>query len=153
MASNFDLAIKTVLANEGGYVWDENDPGGETNYGISKASYPDVDIKNLSLADATAIYRRDFWLFEGIINQAIATKIFDSYVNMRHAAIRIAQKIVGAIQDGQYGLHTEAAINAFDPTNFLFAFRIGLVGHYSAIVAANPSEQKFLAGWLRRANQ
>ena len=46
---------------EGGYVNDPNDPGGETNYGISKRSYPEVDIKNFSLGDAITIYKRDYW--------------------------------------------------------------------------------------------
>ena len=43
--AEFSLAIPIVLENEGGYVDDPNDPGGETNFGISKRSYPNVDIK------------------------------------------------------------------------------------------------------------
>src|ERR1039458_5408099 len=105
--ADFNLAISIVLTNEGGLVDDPNDPGGLTNYGISKASYPNLDIKNLTVAQATAIYLRDFWLFGGIVNQAVATKLFDAYVNMRHDAIKIAQGIVGAVVDGGYGVHTE----------------------------------------------
>ena len=50
MSSSFDLAIPIVLENEGGYINDPNDPGGETKYGISKRSYPALDIKNLTVA-------------------------------------------------------------------------------------------------------
>jgi lysozyme family protein len=151
--ADFNLAIPVVLNNEGGYVSDPNDPGGETNFGISKASYPNVDIKNLTVAEATAIYLRDLWLFGGIVVQAVATKLFDSYVNERHDAIKIAQRIVGVDVDGSYGPHTEAAINGVDPAVFLAGFRSGLITHYEAIVAAHPSEAEFLNGWLRRARQ
>ncbi len=151
--ADFNLAIPVVLGNEGGYVNDPNDPGGETKYGISKASYPNVDIANLTVAQATAIYLRDFWLFGGVMAQNVATKLFDTYVNERHDAIKIAQRVVGATIDGNYGPHTEAAINAVDPDFFLDKFRAALISHYQAIVAAHPNEEKFLAGWLRRAEQ
>ena len=48
MKTTFDEIIDVVLHHEGGYVNDPKDPGGETNYGISKRAYPDVDIKNLT---------------------------------------------------------------------------------------------------------
>jgi len=40
MDERFLKAVEMVLAHEGGYVNDPNDPGGETKYGISKRSYP-----------------------------------------------------------------------------------------------------------------
>jgi hypothetical protein len=149
----FNLAIPGVLANEGGYVNDPDDPGGETNFGISKASYPNVDIKNLTKAEACAIYLRDFWLFGGLLSQAVANKLLDSYVNEKHDAIKIAQTIAGVVVDGSYGAHTEAAINALDPAFFLGKFRAGLASHYQDIVANNPKESAFLTDWLRRAEQ
>jgi lysozyme family protein len=151
--ANFEDAIGTVLANEGGYTWDENDPGGETNFGISKRSYPNVDIKNLTVEEASAIYQRDFWKFDGINDQSVATKLFDSYVNMGHTAIRLAQYIVGVYEDGMYGPRTESQINGDDPVAFLSDYRDSLAGHYRDIVNANPSLGRFLAGWLRRAAQ
>lgn len=57
----FEEAVEFVLAYEGGYVNDPNDPGGETNFGISKRAYPNVDIKNLTREDVIDIYRRDYW--------------------------------------------------------------------------------------------
>ena len=47
--SAFDIAFKLTIGHEGGYVNDPDDPGGETNYGISKRSYPDVDIANITI--------------------------------------------------------------------------------------------------------
>ena len=50
---NFDAAFERLIGHEGGYVSAEqakrnNDPGGETKYGISKRTYPGVDIASLS---------------------------------------------------------------------------------------------------------
>jgi len=151
----FEPAVEITLENEGGYVWDKSDPGGETNFGISKRSYPNVDIKNLTKEEAIAIYRRDFWKFDGLIFQGIATKLFDSYVNMGHLAILYAQGIVlqGIKPDGIYGPETEDALNRAEPSVFITAYRARLVKHYEDIVANNPDEAKFLDGWKRRANQ
>ena len=66
--SKFDAAVNTVLRFEGGYVWNKNDPGGETNFGISKRSYPNVDIKALTREKATEIYRIDYWNPSGAEN-------------------------------------------------------------------------------------
>ena len=59
--SAFDYALDFVLREEGGYTNNPNDPGGETNYGICKRNYPNLDIKGLTRAQAIAIYRRDYW--------------------------------------------------------------------------------------------
>ena len=60
--ASFDAAVQLVLAHEGGYTPGlDGDPGGETNFGISKRSYPGLDIKSLTAADAAAIYQRDYW--------------------------------------------------------------------------------------------
>ena len=57
----FDEIIDNVLESEGGYVNDKDDAGGETNMGISKKAYPDLDIKNLSKEEAKQIYYEDYW--------------------------------------------------------------------------------------------
>ena len=53
--------ISQVLKHEGGYVNDPTDMGGETNFGITKRWYPDLDIKNLTKEDAIEIYKKDYW--------------------------------------------------------------------------------------------
>lgn len=151
--ADFNIAIPIVLRNEGGYVWDANDSGGETKYGISKRSYPNLDIKNLNVAQATVIYLKDFWKFGGINDQDVANKLFDSYVNMKHIAIKLIQRLVNVPQDGEYGPATERAINQYDPGMLLAHFKESLINHYQNIVKANPAEGKFLVGWLRRAQQ
>ena len=85
--SNFDRAFRFLIGEEGGYSADPHDPGGETKFGISKRAYPQLDIKSLTLDQAKAIYRRDYWdrlqldarkygpalvLFDCAINQGVA---------------------------------------------------------------------------------
>ena len=55
--SRFKDAIDVILAQEGGYSNDSEDPGGETQWGISKRSYPSINIRELSRAQAIEIYR------------------------------------------------------------------------------------------------
>ena len=61
MLTTFDEIIEVTLHHEGGYVHDPKDLGGETNYGIAKRFYPDVDIKNLTKEGAKEIYKKDYW--------------------------------------------------------------------------------------------
>jgi lysozyme family protein len=59
--TDFDRAFRFLIGEEGGYVNDPADPGGETKFGISKRAYPHIDIKTLTLEQAKTIYRRDYW--------------------------------------------------------------------------------------------
>lgn len=61
MNGDWEKAIDFVLRMEGGYSNDPHDPGGETKYGISKKSYPNLDIKNLTDQQAREIYKKDYW--------------------------------------------------------------------------------------------
>src|SRR3990167_8279839 len=81
--SDFDISFDWILQAEGGYGYDPNDPGGETKYGISKRAYPDVDIVNLTEAQAKEIYRRDYWQKAGCENHKwpLNICIFDMAVN------------------------------------------------------------------------
>ena len=151
--ADFNLAIPIVLENEGGLVDNKNDPGGLTKYGISRRAYPSLDIKNLTRDAAIEIYRSDFWKFDGVNDQRLATKIFDAYVNMGHTAIKLLQKLLGQVQDGGWGPNTQAAVNSRIPELLLQNYRDALVQHYQDIVDANPAEIVFLGGWLIRAKQ
>lgn len=151
--ADFNLAIPIVLENEGGYVNNPKDPGGETKYGISRKAYPNLDIKNLTRDTAIEIYHSDFWKFDGVNDQRLATKIFDAYVNMGHTAIKLLQKLLGQVQDGGWGPNTQAAVNSRIPELLLQNYRDALVQHYQDIVDANPAEIVFLPGWIIRARQ
>ncbi len=51
----------SILEVEGGYVDHPTDPGGETQWGISKRAYPHLDIRSLTREQAIAIYAKDYW--------------------------------------------------------------------------------------------
>lgn len=112
---DFDLAFKTVIGHEGGYSNHSQDPGGETKYGISKRAYPRVDIRNLTLDQAKAIYLRDYWnkLHLEEMPDCIRFDLFDAAVNSGVVtAIKFLQKACEVTADGKIGPKTLAAVNA-----------------------------------------
>lgn len=156
----FEHAIQKVLADEGGYVNHKNDKGGETNFGISKRSYPDVDIKNLTVEQAKDIYYRDFWQkgpYDKLACGALAEKVFNTAVNAGNGrAFKLLQQAANAcgaklVVDGVVGPKTIAAINSLDGQEVLEQFRIEQANFYYSIVARDPNQRVFLKGWLARA--
>jgi lysozyme family protein len=158
MCADFSRAIPFVLRHEGGYVNDPSDSGGETNFGISKASYPDLDIANLTVEQATAIYASDYWNGYGEIDdQLLATKVFDMAVNAGPGtSIKCLQRACNAMGasltvDGGMGPNTVYAANRMNPSLLVPEFIKACVDHYTAIVGVHPEDAKFLNGWLARA--
>jgi lysozyme family protein len=157
--SKFQPAFDFMIKNEGGYVFDPADPGGETCYGISKRSYPDEDIPKMTIERAHFLYYRDFWKrqYEQIVDQQLANKVFDFSVNMgASTACRLLQQAINfcgwAIpEDGILGPETLKRANSLPAANLESAVKLMAARHYKAIAAANPAEEKFLAGWIRRA--
>ena len=95
----FEQIIDKVLEHEGGYVNDPYDKGGETNFGIAKRWYPDVDIKNLTKSDAINIYYNNYWKpskADFLPNDLKAT-YFDMCVNMgQRQAVKILQQAINS---------------------------------------------------------
>ena len=114
-ASAFQQAFAIVVGHEGGYVNNAADPGGETKYGISKRAYPTVDIANLTLEQAEALYKRDYWdkLFLDTADPALALIAFDAAVNNGvGAATKWLQSALSVTADGIFGPQSQAALVA-----------------------------------------
>ena len=125
MADHFDTFIRRILSHEGGYVNDPRDPGGETKYGISKRSYPKLNIKALTWDQAAEIYRRDFWLASkaNTLPPAVGFQLLDGAVNSGiGAATRWLQRAARVADDGIIGPATRAAIAAADPSDLILRF-------------------------------
>lgn len=119
---SFDTAIERVLAVEKGYVNDPSDPGGETNWGISKRSYPNIDIKNLTKDGATAIYKRDFWdvIDADKLPSSVVYQLFDFAVNSGiQTAIRYFQRVLKVADDGHYGPVSKQAASEMNECDML----------------------------------
>lgn len=113
----FDTAIERILSHEGGYVNDPRDPGGETQWGISKRSYPTTDIKALTREQAKALYRRDFWLpvASYATDGALQFQMLDAAVNHGMGnAVRFLQRAIGVADDGHFGPVSRAAMARMD---------------------------------------
>lgn len=122
---NFDTSFGELINSEGGYTPGKGDPGGETKYGISKRSYPNEDIPNLTLERAKAIYRRDFWEQAGgeVLPERIRFDLFDMAVNSGpRQAIKTLQRALGENEDGLIGVRTLMAANAMNPDRLLARF-------------------------------
>lgn len=153
----------------GGYTNDPNDPGGETKWGISKHSYPHLDIANLSLEEARNVYFYDYWDKDGnqesfcselpwplsfvhfdctvnVGNRKIAK---DGTVVMHRRANMILQRALGVDDDGYIGPITRRAAAIGDPLRIAQKTIQQRELYYAQL---GSWSMKYQAGWLRRTN-
>ena len=145
----FDQAFDRLMPIEGGYVNDPADPGGETKFGISKRSYPDVDIKALTRDQAKAIYLRDFWnrIHAHELADGVAYQAFDFAVNSSiETAVRCLQRAVGAAPDGHWGPVTHAAALAMSDSDTIMR----LVAERMDYCSDLSTWARFGRGWTKR---
>ena len=148
MSAAFSKAVELILKHEGGYVNNPADPGGETNFGICKRSYPNVDIKNLTKEKAAEIYLTDYWqkINGDALDYRVGLCVFDSAVNQGVGfATKALQKAIGVTADGVIGPGTAKAANA-DPIKTVRNFQAARAVHYASL----PTFKDFGAGWMRR---
>lgn len=151
----FKRCIEVVLRNEGGYINHPSDPGGETNYGIAKKFYPDLDIKNLTKEKAIEIYYNDYWKpmnLELISDADVILQVFDFGVNAgKKTSIRLLQRTLNLEDDGILGPVTLAAVNNSDPS-LIDKFKRRRKIFYMNLASKKPQLEVFLRGWLRRVD-
>lgn len=141
--------VDRVLSHEGGYVNDPNDPGGETKWGISKRSYPHLNIKDLTRQDAIAIYQSDFWqrvqgdkLPVPFVFQALDAAVNHGIGN----AVRWIQRAAGVADDGVIGPVTLAAVARQEPADLVLNFNAERLEFYAKL----QTFDHFGRGWTRR---
>lgn len=145
----FYQLIDRVLAHEGGYVNNPNDPGGETKFGISKRSYPRLNIKELTREDAIELYRRDFWkpVRGPELPEEFAFQALDGAVNSGISnSIRWMQRAAGVADDGVFGPVTLAAIKRTQPADLVLRYNAERI-EFLTKLSTFPT---FGRGWLRR---
>lgn len=147
---SFGKALKAVLQFEGGYVKDPKDPGGETKYGITKRTYPNLDIAKLSLKDAERIYLNDFWQKCQCddLPWPIAMIVFDCAVNQgTTVAIKLLQEALKVEIDGIIGSKTIGHARNSDWQEIVTAFTTLRIIRYTK----TKNFDRYGKGWIRRA--
>lgn len=171
--AEFTKALELVLAHEGGYGNDPDDPGGETYKGVSRKMHPlwlgwhTIDMlkkqenfpKNLEANsdlqhEVESFYKVQFWnRISGALiqEQAVADSIFDFAVNAGiSTSVSLAQKVVGVKDDGINGPDTLQAINKFNVRLFIAEFKLARINRYIAICNKRPTSKKYFFGWICR---
>jgi lysozyme family protein len=149
--------IDAILVAEGGAIAtnDPSDRGGRTQYGISEKSHPGAWADNhVTEEEARAIYMQKYVIkpgFDKINDQRLRHFLVDFAVNSGPGiAIQYLQRAVNTKVDGVLGPKTAEAANQTEPRSLvtrLVAERVKMAGR---IVTKDPSQLKFLNGWLNR---
>ena len=167
---SFEKAMEIVFRHEGGYVNDPDDPGGETKYGISKRSYPELDITGLTKEEAKEIYKRDWWNKYKFcrLPGEVGIKIMDLAINIgAKPAIKILQEAGNNVvpkddpRDYLSNLEVDGIIGdltifrIYDVfhdynRNLIDQIRLLAIKRYIDIIERNPIQIKYLKGWIKR---
>lgn len=164
--------IAATVSLEGGYVRNNSDPGGETKFGITKATAQHNGyygpMRSLPRATAESIYYREYLVKPGYepliaIDAPVTAELFDTTVNM--GAVRPSRWFEQSINelcptrvgvDGHVGPAAIAAYRACQPrrgavrlcVDTLNSLDAKQAAEYRSLVAHNPKLRVFLKGWL-----
>ena len=147
---------KYTIPSEGGYNNDPYDHGGETNFGISSSTYPREDIKNMTRERANALLYRDYWNYNGIktLPDDVVGIVFESAVNRGGPeTIKDVHRTLGIDPPGTIiGNTTHERLRGMDHERFRNDFADRMRAHYLNRVEEEPTQERYLDGWLNRVN-
>jgi lysozyme family protein len=172
-----------IVAREGGFVNDPDDPGGATKYGVTIHTMRRLgldltgdgkvtveDVKRLTRSDAQRIFLEHYYRRPRIdaLPEAIRASVFDMQVNAGSNAVRILQRLLTDMgfpcdPDGAIGPQTiRAAQLAYDaaPGHLADAYAIARRNYYYGLADARPASRKYArrrdggkGGWITRAEE
>ena len=153
MKENFDKCLEMLLHHEGGYVWHEEDPGGETNLGVTKKVYQDwggtKEMIDLTVEDVAPIYKKNYWdrCKCDELGSGLDWAVFDWAVNSGTRRVSKAlQKACGAERDGVVGNKTLALANGQDVKYMIEEISVMRQSFYESL----RTFKTFGRGWTRR---
>jgi len=153
MKENFDKCLEMLLHHEGGYVWHEEDPGGETNLGVTKKVYQDwggtKEMIDLTVEDVAPIYKKNYWdrCKCDELSSGLDWAVFDWAVNSGTRRVSKAlQKACGAERDGVIGNKTLALANGQDVKYMIEEIGVIRQSFYESL----RTFKTFGRGWTRR---
>lgn len=150
-----EKGYQAMPEDKGNYV--EGDLVG-TKYGISAPTLqkhlgkkPTADdMKNLNLETAIDILENKYYKKPGIdkLPESIRKNVLDMSINAGpDRAIKLLQKQIGAKQDGIIGPETINKSSKINTNSYVDTRK----QYYESLAKRRPKNQKFLKGWLRRA--
>ncbi|MGB3406914.1 MAG: holin-associated N-acetylmuramidase [Jannaschia sp.] len=172
-----------IVAREGGYVNDPDDPGGATNFGVTihtmrrlgldldgDGDVDAADVRRLTRAQAVDIYIEHYFdrVRISALPVVLQASVFDMYVNAGANAVRILQRLLvrmgqAVAVDGAIGPQTiEAARVATEnaPEHIADAYGIARRNYYYALADRRPASRKYArrrdggkGGWITRAEE
>ncbi len=172
-----------IVAREGGFVDDPDDPGGATKHGVTihtlrrlgidltaDGAVDVADVRALTRADAVDIFIEEYWRRPGIdrLPALLQPSVFDMQVNAGVNAVRLLQRLLADMGyavtvDGVIGPQTVAAAAqaaADAPGHLADAYGIARRDYYLALADARPASRKYArtrsggkGGWVRRAEE
>ena len=172
-----------IVAREGGYVNDRDDPGGATKYGVTIGTMrrlgldltgdgrvTTADVRRLTRAQAVEVFLKHYYERPGIarLPEALRASCFDMYVNAGSNAVKILQRLLCSMDqsvavDGAIGPLTAGAAHraaAAAPDHIADAYGIARRNYYYGLGDARPSLRKFArrrdggkGGWIVRAEE
>ena len=170
-----------IVAREGGFVDDPDDPGGATNHGVTIGTMQRLgldltqdgcvdrqDVAALTRAQAIDIFLEHYFTGPGIagLPTLLQASVFDMYVNAGAEAVRILQRLLNDMRlavavDGVIGPQTCAAAAraaTAAPDHLCDAYGIARRNYYYALADSRPNSRKFArrrdggkGGWITRA--
>jgi lysozyme family protein len=175
-----DIA-KEIVAREGGFVNDPDDPGGATNHGVTihtlrrlgidvtgDGRVDVADVRALTQTQAEGIFVEHYFRRPGLggLPDMLQASVFDMYVNAGGQAVKVLQRLLADMgfacdADGVIGPQTlraaELAAEAA-PTHLPDAYAIARRNYYYALGDARPASRKYArrrdggkGGWITRA--
>ncbi|WP_435310309.1 holin-associated N-acetylmuramidase [Primorskyibacter sedentarius] len=172
-----------IVAREGGYVNDPDDPGGATNHGVTihtmrrlgldltgDGRVDAADVRRLDRNQAVEIFLRHYFIEPRLaeLPEALQPSVFDMYVNAGSNAVKILQRLLCEMgervsTDGVVGPQTIAAAAramAAASAHLVDAYGIARRNYYFGIADARPTSRKYArtraggkGGWIKRAEE
>lgn len=147
-ASDFTIRMETAGRADGWYTNDQNDPGGETKWGICARYNPGVDIKRLTRDGALEIFHDKYWVPCSCeeMPPRVAIAVFDcAVIPGPDRAIAMLQEAAGVSQDGLVGQATIRAAHGMGDEQIAV-----MLAARAKFFATRKKFDRYGDGWLKR---